>query len=122
MGKRTRFTLSIGTSLAAVVLLVVATPGCRKEPTRWDKAVEAPLPPKPAEPSQQEKAGGSFNRAFPSDGVSGYQRVFTQEQVTVADNRLDHVAAVLDMATNYFEHTSIQSVARRVISRAYGEL
>jgi hypothetical protein len=45
-----------------------------------------------------------------------------REQIAVADNRLDYVAAVLDMATNYFEHTGIQSVARRVISRAYGEL
>ena len=42
--------------------------------------------------------------------------------VKVNDNRLDYVAAVLDMATNYFEHTGIQSVARRVISRAYGEI
>lgn len=45
-----------------------------------------------------------------------------REHIEVTDNRLDYVAAVLDMATNYFEHTGIQSVARRVISRAYGEL
>jgi hypothetical protein len=45
-----------------------------------------------------------------------------RQQVQVNDNRLDYVAAVLDMATNYFEHTGIQSVARRIISRAYGEL
>jgi hypothetical protein len=42
--------------------------------------------------------------------------------VEVTDGRLDVIAAVLDMATNYFEHTGIQSVARRIISRAYGEL
>jgi hypothetical protein len=48
------------------------------------------------------------------DKIRGY--------VQVNDNRLDYVAAVLDMATNYFEHTGIQSVARRVISRAYGEM
>jgi hypothetical protein len=45
-----------------------------------------------------------------------------REYIEVTDNRLDYVAAVLDMATNYFEHTGIQSVARRIISRAYGEL
>ena len=45
-----------------------------------------------------------------------------REQVKVADGRLDLIAAVLDMATNTFEHTGIQSVARRIVSRAYGEL
>jgi hypothetical protein len=45
-----------------------------------------------------------------------------REHIEVTDNRLDYLAAVLDMATNTFEHTGIQSVARRVISRAYGEL
>jgi hypothetical protein len=42
--------------------------------------------------------------------------------VKVNDNRLDYLAAALDLSTNYFEHTGIQSVARRVISRAYGEI
>jgi hypothetical protein len=42
--------------------------------------------------------------------------------IEVNDNRLDYIAGVLDMATNYFEHTGIQSVARKIISRAYGEL
>jgi len=45
-----------------------------------------------------------------------------REHIAVTDNRLDYVAAVLDMATNYFEHTGIQSVTRRIVSRAYGEL
>jgi hypothetical protein len=40
----------------------------------------------------------------------------------VADDKLDYVAAGIDMATNYFEHTGIQTVARRVITRAYGEI
>lgn len=40
----------------------------------------------------------------------------------VADDRLDYVAAALDLTTSPFEHTGIQSVARRVVSRAYGEL
>jgi hypothetical protein len=45
-----------------------------------------------------------------------------RQQVEVTDGRLDYVAAVLDMATNYFEHTGVQSVARRIVSRAYGEM
>ena len=40
----------------------------------------------------------------------------------VADDKLDFVAAALDLTTSPFEHTGIQSVARRVVSRAYGEI
>jgi len=39
-----------------------------------------------------------------------------------ADQKLDYVAAGIDLVSNHFEHTGIQSVARRVISRAYGEI
>jgi hypothetical protein len=39
-----------------------------------------------------------------------------------ADDKLDYVAAAIDLVSNHFEHTGTQSVARRVISRAYGEL
>lgn len=42
--------------------------------------------------------------------------------VDVGDNGLDYVAAAIDMGTNYFEHTGTQSVARRIVSRAYGEI
>jgi hypothetical protein len=61
--------------------------GCSKkeEPTRWDKAAETPLPPKPTESAQQEKAGSSFNKAFPADGTDGYKRVFTQEKEGFAE-------------------------------------
>lgn len=45
-----------------------------------------------------------------------------REYVSVADDKLDLVAAALDLATNTFEHTGIQTVARRVVSRAYGEI
>ena len=38
------------------------------------------------------------------------------------DSTLDTIAGLLDVGTNYFEHTGIQSVARRVVSRAYGEI
>lgn len=42
--------------------------------------------------------------------------------LNIADDRLDYVAAGIDMGTNYFEHTGMQTVARRVITRAYGEI
>lgn len=45
-----------------------------------------------------------------------------REYVSVADDKLDLVAAALDLATNTFEHTGIQTVARRVVTRAYGEI
>ncbi|APR75323.1 Hypothetical protein A7982_00669 [Minicystis rosea] len=45
-----------------------------------------------------------------------------KDYLEIADHRLDYVAAGIDLATNYFEHTGIQTVARRVIARAYGEI
>jgi hypothetical protein len=45
-----------------------------------------------------------------------------QSYIDLADNKLDYVAAALDLGTSYFEHTGIQTVARRVISRACGEI
>ncbi|GAB4300359.1 MAG: hypothetical protein Fur0025_39920 [Oscillatoriaceae cyanobacterium] len=39
--------------------------------------------------------------------------------IQVADDNLDFVAAFLDQTTNYYEHTGIQTVARRVILDAY---
>lgn len=45
-----------------------------------------------------------------------------REVLGAADDKLDYVAAAVDLVSNHFEHTGIQSVARRVISRAYGEI
>lgn len=42
--------------------------------------------------------------------------------VDIADDKLDYVGAILDMATNYYEHTGIQTTARRLIVRAYASL
>ncbi len=42
--------------------------------------------------------------------------------IEIADDKLDYVAAFLDGSTNYFEHTGIQTVARKVINRAYQEM
>ena len=40
----------------------------------------------------------------------------------VTDNRLDYVAAFIDLTTNYYEHTGIQTVARSLIERAVNEI
>ncbi len=42
--------------------------------------------------------------------------------VDVGDNGLDYVAGAIDLGTNYFEHTGIQTVSRRLVSRAFGEI
>lgn len=42
--------------------------------------------------------------------------------IEIADDKLDYVAAFLDGSTNYFEHTGIQTVARKIINRAYQEM
>ncbi|HBB32452.1 MAG TPA: hypothetical protein DDZ80_23125 [Cyanobacteria bacterium UBA8803] len=42
--------------------------------------------------------------------------------IEIADDKLDYVAALLDTTTNYYEHTGIQTVARRLIERAAAEI
>lgn len=42
--------------------------------------------------------------------------------VDFSEEQLDYLAAFLDMSTNYFEHTGIQSIARSLISRAMFEV
>jgi hypothetical protein len=42
--------------------------------------------------------------------------------VDIGDNALDYLAAALDVSTAYFEHTGTQTVARRLIARAHGEV
>ena len=45
-----------------------------------------------------------------------------KEYVSIAEDKLELVAAALDLGTNTFEHTGIQTVARRVVQRAYSEI
>lgn len=45
-----------------------------------------------------------------------------RQYVDIADDKLDLVAAALDVSNNYYEHTGIQTVARRLVTRAYGEI
>lgn len=42
--------------------------------------------------------------------------------IEVADDKLDYLAAFLDVSTNYYEHTGIQTLGRRLIERAVAEL
>lgn len=42
--------------------------------------------------------------------------------VDIADDKLDYVGAFLDMTTNYYTHTGIQTLARRLVERAYAEI
>lgn len=39
-----------------------------------------------------------------------------------SDSKLDYVAAFIDMSTNYYEHTGTQTLARRLIERAFDEI
>jgi len=41
-----------------------------------------------------------------------------QQFMNVADDKLDYLAAFLDVTTNYYEHTGTQTIARHVILRA----
>lgn len=45
-----------------------------------------------------------------------------QNFVEIADDKLDYLAAFLDVATNYYEHTGTQTLARRLIERAVAEI
>jgi hypothetical protein len=42
--------------------------------------------------------------------------------IEIADDKLDYLAAFLDVATNYYEHTGTQTLARRLIERAFAEI
>ena len=42
--------------------------------------------------------------------------------IDVSDDKLDYVAAFLDMTTNYYEHTGTQTIAARLIERAVAEI
>jgi hypothetical protein len=98
--------------LLSLAWLLSSIAGCKKEPTRWDNAAEAPIPPKAADPAQSaqasppEKAGASFNKAFPADGTDGYKRVFTQEKEGFAEAKLQKdgkdvaTLAVTDVASD----------------------
>ncbi|MBD0389361.1 MAG: hypothetical protein ICV54_23390 [Nostoc sp. C3-bin3] len=45
-----------------------------------------------------------------------------QSFADIADDKLDYLAAFLDITTNYYEHTGTQTLARRLIERAVAEI
>lgn len=45
-----------------------------------------------------------------------------QSFLEFSDNKLDYVAAFIDVSTNYYEHTGTQTLARRLIERAFDEI
>ncbi|MBI5534864.1 MAG: hypothetical protein HY898_19210 [Deltaproteobacteria bacterium] len=70
-----------------------------------------------------EESSGFLNGMVQDRGVTQegiLERV--REYIDIADDKLDVLAAAIDLSTNYFEHTGIQTVSRRLISRAYGEI
>jgi hypothetical protein len=79
---------------------------------------------------QLDFIGNSFDsvRGWMSNFVA--QRNLTPEKVMkdlqgfleFSDNKLDYVAAFLDVSTNYYEHTGTQTLAKRLIERAMDEI
>ncbi|MGL4882311.1 MAG: hypothetical protein ACRC8K_14800 [Waterburya sp.] len=45
-----------------------------------------------------------------------------QSFLEFSDDKLDYVAAFIDVSTNYYEHTGTQTLARRLIERAFDEV
>jgi len=70
-----------------------------------------------------EESRGHLEGMVASHGISQESVLAkVKEYVALADDKLDLAAAALDLATNTFEHTGTQTVVRRVVARAYGEI
>ncbi|MBD2499275.1 Tudor-knot domain-containing protein [Anabaena azotica] len=63
---------------------------------------------------------GWMNNLVSKTGITP-QSIFSHlgNFIQLADDNLDFVAAFLDQSTNYFEHTGIQTVARKLILQAH---
>ncbi len=75
-----------------------------------------------------------IGRSF--DSVKGWMTNFVAERditpnkilgqfrgfMDVTEDRLDYLAAFIDMSTNYYEHTGTQTLAHRLIERAVAEI
>ena len=61
---------------------------------------------------------------FQSENNINSERILANlsEHISLADTKLDYVAAFLDASTSYFEHTGTQTVASRLIERAVNEV
>ena len=79
---------------------------------------------------QLEFIGSSFNSvkgwmsSFVSDRNLTPAAIFQNLQgfVEFSEDKLDYVAAFLDVTTNYYEHTGTQTLARSLIQRALAEI
>ena len=70
-----------------------------------------------------ESSRATFDGIVASHGITQESVLeHVKQYLAFADDKLDVAAAALDLATNTFEHTGIQTVARRVVTRAYGEI
>ncbi|MDF2386508.1 hypothetical protein JMG10_33900 [Nostoc ellipsosporum NOK] len=66
---------------------------------------------------------GWMNGIVASNGLTPQKVVHhLQNFVEIADDKLDYLAAFLDVSTNYYEHTGTQTLARRLIERAVAEI
>ncbi len=77
---------------------------------------------------------GFIGQSF--DSVAGWMRSFVSDRgltpqnvmgnlqsfVEISADKADYVGAFLDMTTNYYEHTGLQTLARRLIERAVAEI
>lgn len=77
---------------------------------------------------------GFINTSF--DSVKGWMSNFVSDHaltpnkvaknlsgfIDFSEDKLDYLAAFLDMSTNYYEHTGVQTLARRLIERAVAEI
>ncbi|OLP15995.1 hypothetical protein BST81_23330 [Leptolyngbya sp. 'hensonii'] len=58
------------------------------------------------------------SKGLTPENVVGNLRNF----IEVTDDKLDYLGAFLDVSTNYYEHTGIQTLARRLVERAVAEI
>ena len=77
---------------------------------------------------------GFINESFSS--VSGWMSGFVNSRgltpqnvaqnlsniIDFSEDKLDYLGAFLDVSTNYYEHTGVQTLARRLIERAAAEI
>ncbi|WP_341730480.1 hypothetical protein [Microcoleus sp. EPA2] len=63
---------------------------------------------------------GSFvsDRGLTPQNVMGHLQNF----VEISADKVDYLGAFLDVTTNYYEHTGVQTLARRLIERAVAEI
>lgn len=88
-------------SLQRVLLIValvsasaVGSLGCKKEPTRWDVAVDAATSGETPATTVVKTEGSALNKFFPAE-VDGASRVFTQEKPGFVEAQLKKDSAVV---------------------------